>query len=104
MRPGSADPADLVLDEDELAGRRADVGDGFPAVAGGPDPEDEVGEGEVGDELPVTDEQVQPLDVVVGQVGPPAQELAQGCHVPSLVSRPTRGVRACTPDGQHVDV
>ena len=60
------------------------MGDGLPVVTDRAHPEHEVGEGEVGDELPVADEQVQPVDVVVGQIGPPAQELAEGGHDPSL--------------------
>ena len=101
MRPGSATPAHLVLDEDELTRGRPHVGDGLPAVARAiAHPEHEVGERQVGDELPVTDEQVQPLDVVVGQVGPPTQELAQGCHDPSLCEPRTAATAGLSRDRQ----
>jgi hypothetical protein len=97
---GLGDAADLVLDEDELAGRGTHVRHSLPVVADRPHPEQEVGEGEVGDELPVADEQVQPVDVMVGQVGAPAQELAQGRHDPSLCAvGPVRLIGPCrSPD------
>jgi hypothetical protein len=41
------------------------VGDGAPAVEATADPEDEVGEGEVGDELPVADERVEAVTVKI---------------------------------------
>ena len=69
-----------------------------PAARAGrwPHPEDEVGEGQVGNQLPVTNQQVQPLDLGVAESGPAAQELTQCCHTVSLcVVSDDRADRPC---------
>ena len=53
--------ADDVVVEDHRAGVRPHVRHGPPAVQAAAHPQHEVGEGQVGDQLPVADEQVQPL-------------------------------------------
>src|SRR5690606_27892712 len=54
-------------------------GDVAGAVTGG-DPQDEVGEGEVGEQLPLRHQQVEPLEVGVGEVGVLAYEFVHGGH------------------------
>ena len=45
-------------------------------------PQHQVGEGQVGQQLPVTDQQVQPLGLLRSQRGPFAQHVGQGGHGP----------------------
>ena len=63
---------DEVAVEERRRARRPRVRDGDEAAVGRRHPEHDVGEGEVGEQLPVADEQVQPLDV--GLAGAPLRE------------------------------
>ncbi len=75
-----------------LVGGRAGVGahlrdgDVAGAVPGG-DPQDQVGEGEVGEQLPLRDQQMEPLEIGVVEGCVLAYELVHGGHV----SERTRG-------------
>ena len=77
---------DQVADHVVLVGGGAGVGphlgdrDVAGAVAGG-DPQDEVGEGEVGEQLPLRDQQMEPLEVGVVESGVLAYEIVHGGHV-----------------------
>ena len=99
---GDARP-DHVVEEDgrPVVGRTCATA--TPRVAVVRHPQHEVGEREVGEQLPVADQQVQPLDVVVGQVGAPAHEIAQGCHAASLMSAqlPDEGARRAADGGSR---
>jgi len=48
------------------------------------EPEHQVGERQVGDDLPVRDEQVEPRDVLVGEVGVGPGQLGQRRHRASV--------------------
>ena len=72
-------------------------------------PQHQVGEGQVGDDLPVRLEQLQPGDVLVVEVGVAAHELGQGRHGHSVgrqgAPHPRRRTRARGwQDGRHVRV
>ena len=77
---------DEMADHVVLVGGGAGVGahlghgDVAGAVAGG-DPQDQVGEGEVGEQLPLRDQQMQPLEVGVVECGVLAYEFVHGGHV-----------------------
>ncbi len=55
-------------------------GDITGAVQGG-DPQHEIGEGQVGEQLPLRDQQMQPLEVGVAQSGVLAYEIVHGGHI-----------------------
>ena len=82
----SAAARDEVADHVVLVRGRAGVGphlgdrDVAGAVAGG-DPQHQVGEGEVGEQLPLRDQQMQPLEVGVVEGGVLAYEVVHGGHV-----------------------
>jgi hypothetical protein len=81
--------ADEVVDVRRRAGRRTHLRarpeTGALAVR---EPEHEVREGEVGDDLPVGDQQVQPGDVLVAEVRVSPGQLGQRRHGLSLGRRP----------------
>ena len=68
-------------------------GDVPGAVAGG-DPQDEVGEGEVGEQLPLRDQQMEPLEVGFTQGCVLAYEVVHGGHVCERTWGVNRWVRA----------
>ena len=57
--------------------RAGDVAGAVP----GRQPQDQVGEGEVGEQLPVAEQQVQPLEVSLGEVGVPLGDVVEAGHV-----------------------
>ena len=67
-----------------MVGRIWATGDdsGAPSPVG--HPQHQVGEGQVGEQLPVGDQQVQPLQVRVSEGGVLAYEVVQAGHPPSL--------------------
>ncbi len=77
---------DEVADHVVLVRGRAGVGphlrdgDIAGAVAGG-NPQHEVGEGEVGEQLPLRDQQMQPLEIGVTESGVLADEVVHGGHI-----------------------
>ena len=56
-----------------------------PALEATRHPQDEVAEGQVRDQLPVTDEQLQPLDLGGREVGGGLEHLVEGGHAGSLI-------------------
>ena len=79
------------------AGRRAHLGDRDEAGAlRERQPQHEVGEGQVGQQLPVRDQLVQPVDVVAAEVGPAGCDVLERGHAPSL------GGGRCSPTVRRV--
>ncbi len=102
VQQGAAAARDEVADHVVLVGGRAGVGphlgdrDVPDAVPGG-DPQDQVGEGQVGEQLPLRDQHVQPLHIGTGQGGVAADEFVQRGHRLS-VAPGARGRPGPTPD------
>jgi hypothetical protein len=71
------------------------VGDGDEAALGAGHPEHDVREREVGEKLPVADEQMQPLDVRFARTSLGLYEITEGRHVIRLPCR----VRTVAPGG-----
>ena len=63
------------------------VGDGDETRRRARHPQHDVGEGEVGEQLPVADEQVQPLDVGLAGAALRLDEITEGRHRPSVATR-----------------
>ena len=63
---------------------RVRTGDRDEAALGGRHPEHDVGEGEVGEELEIADEEVQPFDVRVRGAAVGEDEITEGRHPTSL--------------------
>lgn len=77
---------DDIFKEDHLAGVGSHVPDGAPTPVNDPDPQHEVGEREVCEQLPVAHEQVDPLDGARVEFGVPSQLLGKGAgHGPELM-------------------
>lgn len=91
-----AAPGDEMADHVVLVGRGARVGphlghgDIAGAVAGG-DPQDEVREGQVGEQLPLRDQQMEPFEVGLGQGGVLAYEVVHGGHTGERTREVNRG-------------
>ncbi|CAM5338282.1 hypothetical protein STENM223S_04748 [Streptomyces tendae] len=101
---GPAAARDQMADHVVLVGGGAGVGphlgdgDVAGAVAGG-DPQDEVGEGEVGEQLPLRDQQVEPLEVGVVECGVLAYEFVHGGHGCERTRGYVSGVKPpCSPE------
>ncbi len=79
-----------VVGEGGGTGRRPHLGDGNPSDAGRTrrstqrHPQDQVGEGQVREKLPVGHQGVQPLHVAAGQVCVVPREVGQGRHFPIM--------------------
>ncbi len=82
-----ARPDDVVVVHGR-AGARPALGDRDEVAGPRGQPQHEVGEGQVGDDLPVPHEQVQPLDVGGVEVGVAGDQVAQGGHPDSLGRAP----------------
>ena len=109
-RPVGMKRADDVVDVRRGAGRGAHLGGRPEAVATAVgQPQDQVGEGEVGDDLPVRREQLEHADIRLVEVGVAADQLQQGRHRLSLgrgVGSPSGAwpaVHGDWQDGPHVD-
>ena len=96
---GRAGPDDVVV-VDGRAGARAALRDRDEVARAGGQPQHEVGEGEVGDDLPVPDQQVQPLDVGGVEIGVAGDQVAQRGHRDSLGGSPAPPARALTSTGR----
>ena len=59
---------------------------GDETVIGRGHPQHDVGEGEIGEQLPVADEQVQPLDVGLARSPLGLDEITEGRHASRLVA------------------
>ena len=105
-RPGRA----ATDDRGGCAGRRrprrtpsarswAHVGHGQPALEAARHPQHEVAERQVRDQLPVTDEQLQPLDLGGREVGRGLEHLVEGGHAGSLIAGTGR---PCSTGGRHL--
>ena len=101
-RPVGTNVPDDVVDECGRAGRR-------PHLAGRPEapalpvrqPQHQVGEGEVGDDLPVRHQQLQPRHVLVVEVRVAAHQIGQGRHAAQVRGKP-RGLDAlASPPERH---
>ena len=96
-----------VVVVDGRPGAGPGVGDGGPAARAVAHPQHEVGEAQVGDELPVPHQGPQPLDVGLGDVGVTADDVGDGGHrtrLPWPAGTPRRGVtlrRAPTAPGRE---
>src|SRR5581483_4768613 len=85
LRPGEG--ANYVVLERGGAGGGAHLGDRQPAGAVlGRRPQDQVGEGQVGHELPVRHQRVQVLDVGIAQAGMTPGQVVQGRHSTIIAS------------------
>ena len=61
------------------------MGDGHEVVIAGWYPQDDVGEGEIGEQLQVADEHVQPVDIGLTAAALGEDEITEGRHRPSVV-------------------
>jgi len=74
-------PAHDIVEEDHRPGGGADVSRRVPPALGRRDPQDEVGEGQVRQELPVAEQQMQPLRIRGVQVSLLSKHVVQGWHI-----------------------
>ncbi len=81
------DRPDHVLRVRRRAGGGPHVRDGQPVTGTGADPQHEVGERQVADQLPVRDEAVQVVQLRLGEVGAAPHEVGEGRHVATLGPR-----------------
>ena len=88
-RPGAGRPhgADHVVGDRRGRRHRADLGECHPAGAVVQlRPQHQVGEGQVGQQLPVGQQHVQPVDVGLGQPGLAQRKVGQGRHAAIIAS------------------
>ena len=103
--------ADEVAVEQRRRARRPRVGDRHEAVVTRRHPQHDVREGEVGEQLQVADEHVQPVDVGLTAAALGEDEITEGRHRPSVVrdpagtapdaARSARGRRGCRGRGSR---
>src|SRR5690606_11597449 len=96
----SEGPDDVVVVHGR-PGRGTALGDRDEAPLARGEPQHEVGEGQVGDELPVTGEAVQPLDVGGVEVAVALDEVGEGGHAASLGARGGRGATVSVQDASE---